>query len=40
MEHTFEKLFQLAIGKPNENFINAEEVDFEGLRDSSYDKFL
>lgn len=40
MEHTFEELLQLAIGKPDKNFINTEEVDFKGVRDSSYDKFL
>jgi hypothetical protein len=32
-------LLQIAIGELNENFIDVEEVDFQGVRDSSCKEF-
>lgn len=40
MENTFEELLQMVIGESNKNFINAEEIDFKGMRNSSCDEFL
>ena len=39
MKNTFDELLQMIIGEPSENFIDVEEVDFQGVRDSSCKEF-